>query len=457
VLRTNGSNVRMVPRAAQSSALVPFSDVLIVEADSAQTKASKISHLAVSLGIFMLADYALKKAATAAGISFPSALLGMFGIFLALITMDALAPKGAEAIVRFFKPATTFMARWLPLFFVPSLVVLPLAVRGIPPSHLLSILLIVVVGMVASCAFTAQAAVAIRASLKTELGPYEVGPTIPPFHRLHVTIWTAILLAGLVLASVSPAAIMNSHAATASIFFLAATILGFILGSKASPPVRKIFHPILCCAIGGQLGVLVIGLVSGQGFLEALHLYQTASGVSAGGILMSFLGAVVLSFAFQMYSRRALMMRHAPEIFGSAFLSALFSMFSTVCVGRLMGLPGDLTRALIPRSVTVALALPISRMLESGNLSLTAAVVVVTGLIGANFVQALLNRLGHKDPITRGCATAGSCHGLGTAALAAKEPDALPFSAITQALIGIVCSVLVAWGPVRSLLFTIAG
>ncbi|MCI44112.1 plastidal glycolate/glycerate translocator 1 chloroplastic-like, partial [Trifolium medium] len=40
------------------------------------------------------------------------------------------------------------------------------------------------------------------------------------------------------------------------------------------------------------------------------------------------------------------------------------------------------------------------------NPSLTAAVVVVTGLVGANFVQATLDKLRFSDPIARGIATA---------------------------------------------------
>ena len=40
-------------------------------------------------------------------------------------------------------------------------------------------------------------------------------------------------------------------------------------------------------------------------------------------------------------------------------------------------------------------------MLEGADPSLTATVVVVTGLIGASLVPIILNRMGHKDPITR--------------------------------------------------------
>jgi len=45
-------------------------------------------------------------------------------------------------------------------------------------------------------------------------------------------------------------------------------------------------------------------------------------------------------------------------------------------------------------------------LFSGANTSLTAAVVVLTGLVGANFVQATLDRLSFRDPIARGIATA---------------------------------------------------
>jgi putative effector of murein hydrolase len=44
--------------------------------------------------------------------------------------------------------------------------------------------------------------------------------------------------------------------------------------------------------------------------------------------------------------------------------------------------------------------------LVGANASLTAAAVVLTGLIGANLVQAVMDKLGLNDPIARGIATA---------------------------------------------------
>lgn len=48
----------------------------------------------------------------------------------------------------------------------------------------------------------------------------------------------------------------------------------------------------------------------------------------------------------------------------------------------------------------------ISWIITGANSSLTAAVVVLTGLVGANFVQTVLDKFGFRDPIARGIATA---------------------------------------------------
>lgn len=196
---------------------------------------------------------------------------------------------------------------------------------------------------------------------------------------------------------------------------------------------------------------------------------------------MSFLGVVIFSFGFRIFGQRKLMQRHAPEIFGSTILSSAFSLFATAAFAKLLGLtPGacgsqrsyqikssqflkltplqlqdldiislnqvqnsflagggcialhlpavrcdsmapaaEICRALAPRSVTVALALPIAAQLQAPA-SIAAAGVALTGLLGSNSVQLLLDKTGYKDPIARGLATAGASHGLGTAALSGK-------------------------------------
>lgn len=59
-----------------------------------------------------------------------------------------------------------------------------------------------------------------------------------------------------------------------------------------------------------------------------------------------------------------LVKRHAAEIFTSVILSTIFSLYSTALVGRLVGLEPGLTVSILPRCITVALALSIVSLFE---------------------------------------------------------------------------------------------
>jgi hypothetical protein len=100
-------------------------------------------HLIVSLGIILAMDKFLKTAFVAAAIKFPSALFGMFCIFSILVVLDSTIPAAATGLMNFFEPALLFIQRWLPLFYVPSLVVVPLSVRDIPAASGIKICLII--------------------------------------------------------------------------------------------------------------------------------------------------------------------------------------------------------------------------------------------------------------------------------------------------------------------------
>ena len=60
--------------------------------------------------------------------------------------------------------------------------------------------------------------------------------------------------------------------------------------------------------------------------------------MGAGDFLMSFLGVIILSFAFKIFDQRKLMVRHAPEILGSCAVSAAVSMLGTAVLCRVAGL-----------------------------------------------------------------------------------------------------------------------
>ena len=55
----------------------------------------------------------------------------MFIIIAALLAVSSVSQAAAENLYGFFDPALNWIQRWLPLFYVPTLVVLPLSIQGI--------------------------------------------------------------------------------------------------------------------------------------------------------------------------------------------------------------------------------------------------------------------------------------------------------------------------------------
>lgn len=74
---------------------------------------------------------------------------------------------------------------------------------------------------------------------------------------------------------------------------------------------------------------------------------------------------------------------------------------------------GELFATLYPKSVTTAVALGVSESM-GGIISLTVAIVVFTGILGAVIAPTLLKVTGIKDPVAQGIAIGSSSHAMGT-------------------------------------------
>jgi len=86
-----------------------------------------------------------------------------------------------------------------------------------------------------------------------------------------------------------------------------------------------------------------------------------------------------------------LVKRHAAEIFTSVIVSTLFSLYSTALVGRLVGLEPTLTVSIIPRCITVALALSIVSFFEGIVMFKTLQLEAGNSINGHPLVMLKLN------------------------------------------------------------------
>ena len=77
--------------------------------------------------IFTVLDHLFRKAFTAYDIKFPSQLGGCCILFVIMLLAEAIKPGSGDAVFASLTPGANALAKWLPVFFVPGLALLPLA------------------------------------------------------------------------------------------------------------------------------------------------------------------------------------------------------------------------------------------------------------------------------------------------------------------------------------------
>ena len=120
---------------------------------------------------------------------------------------------------------------------------------------------------------------------------------------------------------------------------------------------------------------------------------------------------------------------------------AVTAIGSAVAVAALFGASQATLASLAPKSVTTPIAMAISERL-GGLPSLTAALVILTGIIGAIVVTPLMNVLRIADWRVRGFAAGLAAHGIGTARAFQVNQLAGTFAGIAMALNGLVTAML---------------
>ncbi len=162
----------------------------------------------------------------------------------------------------------------------------------------------------------------------------------------------------------------------------------------------------------------------------------------AGAQFVHFLlGPATVALAVPLYRnlprvRRSLLPMAAALVAGS--LAAIVSAVGTAAV---LGAPYAVVVSLAPKSVTAPIAMSLAESL-GGIPTLTAALVILTGIFGATVVSPVMNALGLRDHAARGFAAGLAAHGIGTARAFQVDPVAGTFAGIAMGLNGALTSVL---------------
>ena len=96
----------------------------------------------------------------------------------------------------------------------------------------------------------------------------------------------------------------------------------------------------------------------------------------------------------------------------SQLVGSVVGIVSVCLLAKAFGLDNELTRSLVPKSVTTPIALEVSRMVQ-GAQPLTVMAVMITGFFGNIFGLMLLRWFQVKSPMGKGIALGTASHALG--------------------------------------------
>lgn len=134
------------------------------------------------------------------------------------------------------------------------------------------------------------------------------------------------------------------------------------------------------------------------------------------------------------------------KLFGASMLAlvtgSVVSVVSVWLIAEAFGASDQVLRSLAPKSVTSPIGMGISEKI-GGLPSLTAVLIMLTGIVGAVIGPALLKATGTQDDAIRGFAIGMSAHGIGTARAFQISETAGAFSALAMGLNGVITSIVV--------------
>lgn len=159
------------------------------------------------------------------------------------------------------------------------------------------------------------------------------------------------------------------------------------------------------------------------------------------------LGPATVALAVPLHRQWRTVRRSAAAAVLAVVGGGLFAAAAGVGIALALRAAPEVTASLAPRSVTTPVAMGIAERI-GGLPSLTAAVVILSGIVGAALGPAVLDLARVRDWRARGLAIGTASHGIGTARALSVDATAGAFSGLAMGLNAIATALLLPllWG-----------
>lgn len=222
-----------------------------------------------------------------------------------------------------------------------------------------------------------------------------------------------------------------SYLTATPLLWLTLTIVAYILADKAAAKLgrKPLANPVL-------MAVLLLAP------LLALTGTDYATYFEGAQFIHFLLGPATVALAVPLKDNLPAIRSTLVPMLCALAAGSVTAAVSAVAIAQWLGLPTEVIISLAPKSTTAPVALGISEAM-GGLPTLTAVLVLLTGIIGAVIVTPLMDVLRIRDYRARGFATGVAAHGIGTARAFQVNQQAGTYAGAGMALNAVLTSLLV--------------
>ncbi len=222
------------------------------------------------------------------------------------------------------------------------------------------------------------------------------------------------------------------------VYLAASPLMGLTITLLAYQGAFRIYQRSGCNPLANPVLIAVTALVAFLGITGTA--YET---YFAGAQFVHFLlGPATVALAVPLYMQLKRVRAMLWPVLAGLLAGSLTAIGSAVLVGRLFGASETTQLSLAPKSVTTPIAMGIAERI-GGIPSLTAVLVIVTGILGALGARWVFDAMRLRDPAIRGFAIGVASHGIGTARAFQVNEQSGAFAALAMGLNGALTALLV--------------
>ena len=195
---------------------------------------------------------------------------------------------------------------------------------------------------------------------------------------------------------------MNEFLQQSSYLAVAVSLVSYGIGSW----LKKRFKT-------GLLNPLLVSIVCTILFLFGTGIsYDTYN--EGAKFLTWLLTPATVSLAIPLYEQWELLKNNAKAVMAGITAGVITSLLTVLLLSMALGLSYEEYVTLLPKSITTAIGMGVSEEL-GGYVTITVAVIVITGVIGNILGEFICKLFRIKEPISKGLALGTASHAIGTA------------------------------------------